>query len=168
MGLFDNYEPIKSAVISQCGKYRYQLSRIWDSSKPIVLFIMLNPSTADAEQDDPTIRRCIGFARSWGYGGLMVGNLSAYRATNPTELKSMEIDYYANDQNSQSVMSMYFETEITVFAWGNPPCELPLCPLIGLENTHYLELTASGNPKHPLYLKGNLKPIKYKQQKYFG
>src|SRR3546814_16904510 len=62
------------------------LWRIWDDTKPQCMFIMLNPSTADADLDDPTIRRCIGFAKSWGYGGLQVCNLFAYRSTEPREL----------------------------------------------------------------------------------
>ena len=66
----------RSAVLSDCGNYRYQLHRTWDESLPKCMFMMLNPSTADADIDDNTIRRCIGFAKLWGYGGLMVGNLS--------------------------------------------------------------------------------------------
>lgn len=76
----------KGAIISGCGKYRYSLWRTWDKKLPKVMFIMLNPSTADAYEDDPTIRRCINFAKSWGYGGIVVGNLFAYRATNPKKL----------------------------------------------------------------------------------
>lgn len=76
----------KGAIISACGKYRYALSRVWDSSKPLALWIMLNPSTADAELDDPTIRRCIGFSQYWGFGGMLVGNLYAYRSTDKRAL----------------------------------------------------------------------------------
>lgn len=67
-------ETKSSAIISECGAYRYRLERQWDGEKPNVAFLVLNPSTADASQDDPTIRRCIGFARYWGFGGLIVGN----------------------------------------------------------------------------------------------
>lgn len=78
---------IKTAEISPCGKYRYYLSRRWQEGKPTATFIMLNPSTADAEQDDPTIRRCIGFAKAWNCGRLQVINLFALRATSPVEIK---------------------------------------------------------------------------------
>src|SRR6185312_12359012 len=77
-----------SAYISDCGRYRYGLGREWDyPAKPALTFIMLNPSTADAEQDDPTIRRCIGFAKRDGFGALTVLNLYALRATDPRELE---------------------------------------------------------------------------------
>ena len=71
------------ADFSECGRYRYKLWRTWDDIRPVVMFIMLNPSTADATADDPTIRRCIGFARAWGYGGVRVGNLFAWRTPYP-------------------------------------------------------------------------------------
>ncbi len=74
----------RSAVLSDCGTYRYALGRIWNPTTPPALFIGLNPSTADARQDDPTIRRCIRFARDWGYGGLLMGNLYAYRGMKTT------------------------------------------------------------------------------------
>ena len=76
----------KDAVLSECKKYRYMLRRVWDRTKPACLFIGLNPSTADATVDDPTIRRCVGFADSWGYGELVVGNLYAFRATKPKDM----------------------------------------------------------------------------------
>jgi hypothetical protein len=67
-------------------RHRYLLTRIWDKATPPVCFIMLNPSTADHHRDDPTIKRCMGFARRWGHGGIQVVNLFAYRATDPKEL----------------------------------------------------------------------------------
>ena len=80
----------KGAIISDCNKYRYSLWRIWDKEKPIFTFVGLNPSTADHEQDDRTIRRCINFAKSWGGGGIYMANLFAYRATEPQEMMSQE------------------------------------------------------------------------------
>jgi hypothetical protein len=75
----------RTATISDCGRYRYTLGRTW-SDEPPVLFVMLNPSTADADVDDNTISKCIGFAKRWGHGGITVVNLYAWRATNPKEL----------------------------------------------------------------------------------
>lgn len=77
----------RNALISDDGAYRYRLSRYWDHSEPVVTFIMLNPSTADASVDDATIRKCIGFAQRWRCGGIEVGNLFAFRATNPADMK---------------------------------------------------------------------------------
>jgi len=153
------------AIISECGKYRYSLSRIWDDDKPMVLFVMLNPSTADGDQDDPTIRRCIGFAKSWGYGGLWVGNLLAYRATNPKDLKSVA-DPFGPD-NEIHLMQMAIEADLLVCAWGNPNItknmmhRTKLITGLGLV-PHFLELSKDGTPKHPLYLKSNLKPKQLK------
>lgn len=73
------------ADISDCGRYRWRLSRRWDDG-PQACFVMLNPSTADGLDDDPTVRRCVRFARGWGYGELVVVNLFPYRATDPGEL----------------------------------------------------------------------------------
>ena len=76
----------KDAEISKCGCYRYALWRVWSEDVSCAMFVGLNPSIADAEGDDPTLRRCIAYARSWGYGGVCIGNLFAYRATDPNEL----------------------------------------------------------------------------------
>lgn len=77
---------IKDAIFSPCGKYRYSLSRVWDESKPYTLFIGLNPSYADAENDDRTLSRCISFAKSWGYGGVYMTNLFAFVHTQRHEM----------------------------------------------------------------------------------
>jgi hypothetical protein len=74
------------ALLSDCGRYRYRLWRLWDSEAPVMTWVMLNPSTADADVDDPTIRKCIGFAKAHQYGGIIVVNLFAWRATDPKEL----------------------------------------------------------------------------------
>lgn len=154
----------KKAEISKCGKYRYSLERIWDDTKPKVLFIMLNPSTADANEDDPTIRRCIGFAKSWGYGGIMVGNLFGLRSTNPKELigyklcKDLEPDN-PDYKNLKMVHYMASLCDKIILAYGNPPIKGWDKPYF--ENMYHLGLTKSGNPKHPLYLKKDLKPIRF-------
>lgn len=162
LSIFDSNS---GAVLSQCGKYRYELWRVWDDTKPKVLFVMLNPSTADAANNDPTIRRCIGFAKSWGYGGVMVGNLFALRATDPAELKKIEYNeehYYHADQNAQHLNKMAFECKLIVYAWGNCPVKNHHeNPLVSFGNLHHLGLTKKGNPRHPLYVPKIVKLVAY-------
>lgn len=79
---------IRDALLSDCGRYRYRLSRTWDTRKSPVAFVLLNPSTADADVDDMTVVKCIGFADRWGYGRIEIANLFALRATKPEELRS--------------------------------------------------------------------------------
>ncbi len=162
--LFENTS--KGAVLSSCGRFRYKLWRVWDNSKDKVLFLMHNPSTADASMDDPTIRRCIGFARNWGYGGIYVGNLTAFRATNPEDLKNLPLLTREHDDetNIDHIIEMFDLCSLRVMAYGNPVkyirnLQVPKC----FDKTlwHYLKLTKSGNPCHPLYLPENLKPIAY-------
>ena len=86
-----NSAKIKSdAVLSEDRVYRYALWRIWNEDRPLVMFVGLNPSTADETNDDPTLRRCMGFAESWGYGGVIMANIFAYRATDPKIMKQTE------------------------------------------------------------------------------
>lgn len=161
-----NSNPKGMAVISICEKYRYWLERVWDTEKPKVMFLMLNPSTADSNEDDPTIRRCIGFAKSWGYGSLCVGNIFAYRSTNPKALLTIEDPI--GIETSNYLKKMAESSSMIVCAWGNSPIINNLLkkfpawqPLSGLTELHYIELSNDGTPKHPLYLKGDLLPQKY-------
>lgn len=77
---------VSNACLSDDGLYRYFLTRVWDVQLPVLAFILLNPSTADDEHDDATVIRCVDYAKQWGYGGIEVYNLYAFRATNPREL----------------------------------------------------------------------------------
>jgi hypothetical protein len=148
----------KNAIISQDNKYRYQLSRIWDEEKPKVLFIMLNPSTADANVDDPTIRRVVNFSKSWGYGGVLVGNLYAFRSTDPKALRYT--DDPIGEDNIQHIQSLIGLTERVIYAWGNNQKEPEW--LSSLVDTPYcIDISKKGVPKHPLYLKGELQPKLY-------
>jgi hypothetical protein len=155
------------AVLSPCEKYRYELWREWDKSKPCVMFVMLNPSTADALKDDPTIRRCMNFAKNWGYGSIKVGNIFAFRSSNPKDLKvpSTELDYFHADQNAQYLNKMAYESKTVICAWGNPPIDF-VSPLSGLSKLCHLGLTKKNNPRHPLYLKGETTPIEYTDYNY--
>ena len=150
----------KAAVISECGKYRYSLSRVWDQNKNCVLFILLNGSTADAERDDPTVRRCMGYAKAWGYGGFYIGNLFAFRSTDPKEMKKA-IDPVGPENNAYLV-SLSDKCGLVVCGWGNhgrfKNRDKRVKRLIP-KMLHCLEKSKDGNPKHPLYLKKNLVPI---------
>jgi hypothetical protein len=164
----------RRARISKCGKYRFALVRSWDKSKPFVMFMMLNPSTADAEKDDPTIRRCMAFAKVWGYGGICVGNLFPYRATDPSELLIADhVLPYDNfpGENLQWIGIMAKSCELVICAWGNAHIlkkfwkkniyeqYAPLKQFV--TKLRYLELSKDNTPKHPLYLKGDLTPKKF-------
>jgi hypothetical protein len=144
---------IKSAIIDPTNQYRYSLLRDWDESLPRVAFVMLNPSTADATLDDPTLRRCLGFAQMWGYGSLELVNLFAYRATNPQELKTAidPIGPLNNDYLATAVTT----AEQTIIAWGNQGrlwnrAEQVLT-LLSPRPLYHLGLTSQVQPRHPLY-----------------
>ena len=112
-----------NAIISDCGKYRYELHREWDKKKGKVLFIMLNPSTANAIHDDLTTIRCINFAKKWGYGGLMIGNIYPFRAKRPKDLRkwlntSNNGLWEHREGNIDSVHKMAHEADLIVCAWG--------------------------------------------------
>lgn len=141
------------ALMSECGKYRYKLWRWW-APGPGVTWVMLNPSTADADVDDPTIRRCIGFAKLWGAGRIDVVNLFALRATDPEQLKT--VTDRIGPQNDH-VLSTKFDNEIVVAAWGTKGSwwgrSGEVLPMLQRNHTvFYLGLTANGEPAHPLYL----------------
>jgi hypothetical protein len=151
-----NDPPARAAVISDCGKYRYQLFRIWSPKKPLVVFIMLNPSTADASQDDPTIRRCIGFAQAWGYGGIAVVNLFAWRATDPQEL--LLANGAIGPQNDYFLQQAFVDAGAVVAAWGAQPVAAARAAGVQLLAQQVgarllcLGTTKEGHPRHPLYV----------------
>lgn len=151
-------EQHKSAAFSRCGTYRYELTRTWDEELPTVTWIMLNPSTADAETDDPTIRRCIGFAKAWSRGGIIVRNLYALRATDPRDL--LKHPDPIGPHNDEYLWGSLDE-EMTVCAWGaHGRRGDEVLQALGDAGClpHYLALTDAGEPRHPLYLPGRLKP----------
>lgn len=152
---------IATATLSTCHRYRYTLSREWDENLPRVLWIMLNPSTADAWVDDPTIRRVRGFTERLGCGGFTVVNLFAYRATDPSDLRIIsdpigpENDAHIADQASRAAIS----GSKVIAAWGNlsrpgknRAMDLLKGSLMNATLHHLGELTKEGQPRHPLYL----------------
>lgn len=156
MNLFNDIK--KGAMISDCKRYRFRLWRIWDESLPLVMFVMHNPSKADDQDNDPTITRCIGFAKSWGYGGIYVGNLITYRATKPDTLKGIPFDVLCPLVNIGHTNEMAALCKMHVLAYGNPVVK-DCIPELFDDRWHYLKLTKTGNPMHPLYLKSSLLPI---------
>ena len=151
----------KNATFSDCRKYRYALSRTWNGKKKTILFIGLNPSTANEKIDDPTIRRCINYAQNWGYGSLLMVNLFAYRATLPSELKNVK-NPIGND-NDLHIIELSKKADIAVAAWGNEGTLLNRDKEVKkiLPNLMCLKINKSGQPSHPLYQKKDLKLIKY-------
>ena len=148
----------KAAILSEDNLYRYQLSRIWDESKPLILFIMLNPSTADADVDDSTIRRVIRFTTSWGYGGVYVANLYAFRSTDPKALK--HTDDPVGKENVSYITHLIGMADKVVYAWGNNQKE-PIWLSELVQTPYCIDLSKNGIPKHPLYLKSELIPKMY-------
>lgn len=146
----------RSAEISDCGLYRWWLRRTWSADGPEVCFVMLNPSTADALTDDPTIRRCINFAKSWGYGSLVVRNLFAYRATDPRELRNAEDPIGGHRGLAELVNAKHAEK--LVAAWGQHGKLMDrgkqALEIFQQENVsvYCLGTTKDGHPRHPLYV----------------
>lgn len=147
------------ATLSPCRQYRYSLWRIWNPELPRVAFIGLNPSTADETADDPTIRRCIGFAKSWGYGGLHMVNLFAFRATAPKVMKAAA-DPVGPDNNA-ALLACSQTAGLLIAAWGGDKFAqsraAEVCKLLG-RRIECLGFTDARAPRHPLYMKGDCQP----------
>lgn len=152
----------KSAILSADRKYRYVLTRIWDEKKPTVVFIGLNPSTADEEVDDETIRKCIGYAKRWGYGKLIMVNLFAFRSTDSSMLKRVE-DPVGPDNDSY-IQKCVSESNLVIACWGNHGKLLNRDKALmgSLPNLVCLKRNKNGTPHHPLYLSKDITPMPYK------
>lgn len=156
----------RSAVLSGCQKHRYELRRVWEPSEGMINIIGLNPSTADGFEDDPTIRRCIGFARDWGYGGFIMTNLFSYRLTDSRQLRYVKGDLNGLDAKATRIAAAR-EAVLVVAAWGSHDLARIQGLTIQRELAAYdiqlkcIKQTQPGVPWHPLYLPGNLKPIDF-------
>ena len=142
----------KDAKITDDYKYRYSLTRIWDNSKEKLLFIMLNPSTADYRTDDRTIQKIVRFADSWGYGGIYVGNLYAFRSTDPKIMFRLPMEERKGPENEKYLRDLISKTEKVVYAWGNGESEPEWLKSL-VKKPYVIELSKYGIPKHPLYLR---------------
>ena len=164
-------KPIK-CTFSPCRRYRYGWELTWNTTLPPCAFIGLNPSTADEEGPDPTVRRCINYAKAWGYGGLVMLNLFGFRATDRNAMTrhaapiSDSFAPRANDQHlRRTVKRIHRNSGIVVAAWGNDGGHLnrsaAVRTLLAPLSLRCLSLTKTGEPGHPLYLKGDLQPVRW-------
>ena len=144
------------ADLSEDGVYCYWLSRRLAMGERTVLFVGLNPSTADARQDDPTIRRCVGFARRWGFDWLYMGNLNAFRSTDPKKLPVDGLEA-VGPRNQEALTWMCQRAEVVVAAWGantlNDYARTLGQRILAFPQTRCLGSNTDGTPKHPLYLR---------------
>lgn len=140
------------AFYSTCGGYRYGLRRVWREGADEVLFVMLNPSTADETRNDPTIERCQRRAEAMGFGGLRIANLFAYRATHPRDLKAAPAP--VGPGNDALLRDWARGAALTVAGWGVHGGLLNRGPEVAgwLGPASHLGLTRDGHPRHPLYV----------------
>lgn len=151
--------PVRTAEISPCGRYRWWLKRRWecDGNGRTVCFVMLNPSTADATTDDPTVRRCMGFARRWGFTELVIRNLFPLRATDPNVLLTADCPTGGIRGEQEFREAAY--ANVTVAAWG---AKVPfardrhvIADLTPRTPLYCLGTTKEGHPRHPLYVRAD-------------
>lgn len=141
-----------SAMFSPCRLYRYDLWRRW-SNDPVCVFIGLNPSTADATKDDPTIRKCVGYATRWGYGSICMVNLFAFRASNPKDMLAAE--YPIGADNDAVLRSRVAGAAIVIAAWGKYGGYMNRGKIVMTmlsATLQCLKHNKDGSPSHPLYL----------------
>lgn len=156
----------QGAHFSQNRLYRYSLWRIWDESMPKLMFIGLNPSTANETENDPTIKSCIRIAQSNGYGGIYMTNCWAYISTDPEALRNHRFDETVCDWNNDGLWVIKSKCKDVCFAWGS----FQIVKESGRDkelfemfpNAMCLAINKNGSPKHPLYCKSDTKLIPWK------
>lgn len=154
-------DEISGAHFSECRKYRYGLWRKWDTDKPFIMFIGLNPSTASENMDDPTIRRVKRFAKDWGYGGVYMTNLFALVSPYPEELKTCDDPIKDNDK---WLSFFYCMCKDVLFAWGSFKEAQQRAMEVSkmFPNAVCLGINKDGSPKHPLYISSKTQQINFK------
>lgn len=153
----------RDALISDCGLWRYTLTRTWDPAKPALCILGLNPSVADAFKDDPTVCREIAFADRWGYGSLLKGNIFAFRSTDPKNMKAAKDPVGPENDRWIRWMSEYAKT--VVAAWGVHGAFLgrqeAVSKLLAGRPLWCLGTTKEGYPRHPLYVRGDTPLVRW-------
>lgn len=163
-GLYNEFRT-STATFSPCRTYRYTLTRVWNKRAPVACWILLNPSTADERQLDPTLRRCVGFSRAWGFGSMVVVNLFAFRSPYPSKV------YAANDpvgpKNDLYILRMTKKADKVIVGWGVHGKLLDRQERVrALLQRHGIEswclgLTKASHPKHPLYVSAATELMNY-------
>jgi len=166
-----------SAEFSPCKLFRYKLTREWaepNEKRRNILFVMLNPSTADENVFDPTVRRCFGFAQRWGFNSMAVGNIYAYRATDPKDMLKArdEGTFIVGKDNDSALFELASEADKIICAWGAMKwAKVRSQKVINFLTRWYpdklycLKKSKDGSPCHPLYLRNDLEPIKIEEIK---
>jgi hypothetical protein len=156
-----------TADLSPCGLFRYSLKRSWHmpgEEQSQAAFVMLNPSTADGTQDDPTIRRCVGFARSWGHTSLLVVNLYPFRCTDPAKLLTVA-DRLGGPKANDVIVEAARSSKLVIAAWGAWQPDSRVSEVGSLIVPHQplfcLGTTQNGSPRHPLYVKADKQPVRF-------
>lgn len=140
--------------------HRYALWRHWDESLPVVMFIGLNPSTADERHNDPTVKKCIKYAKSWGYGGVIMSNICAFRATEPEDMKAAQDP--VGPENDQWLLKLSDQASLIVAAWGNDGDFMnrgkTVLQILKEKALYCLMMNKTGHPRHPLFCRDSLAP----------
>ncbi|WP_209598417.1 DUF1643 domain-containing protein [Ruegeria sp. HKCCSP351] len=145
-----------TAIYSDCEKYRYSLTRIWDPEGRKALFVMLNPSTATEVQNDPTVERCERRARALGFGAFQVTNIFAWRDTDPRKMRAAADP--VGPENDAAILDGVQWADQVIAAWGTHGAHLERGPAVETllrgtgQSLFHLGLTKDGHPKHPLYI----------------
>lgn len=154
------------AIFSLDRDYRYSLWRRWDDG-PFAAFCCLNPSTADDVNNDPTVSRCVNFSKRWGYSAFVMLNIFAYRATDPKTMKSQ--DDPIGPENDAAIRELSSKAGLVVCAWGTHGSHMNRCNDVKSllidstgNNIWHLGLTKHGFCKHPLYLRCDTQPVRWK------
>ena len=162
------------AAFSPCGQYRWWLERLWQPTAPRLLFIGLNPSRADGQRDDPTLRRLVGFAQSWGFGSLEVLNLFARISPSPAVLRRAADPVGAEAYGWMQQRLAANLQSLVWLGWGNQGAwrgrDQEVLALLQGRGLWALSLTAAGQPRHPLYVAGDvaLQPLTWHNQQTLG
>lgn len=168
----DTNEVSSAALYSDCERYRYSLTRVWDGGAPRVHFVMLNPSTATEHHNDPTIERCVRRSRALGFGALRVTNLFAWRDTDPRRMRTAADPI--GPENDAAIREAHNRADLTICAWGTHGAYLQRGSAVERalrrlgRPLFHLGLGKAGHPRHPLYVAYAQRPTPWRAEEKAG